>query len=417
MSPEKTESHLLQNETASPSKTCLSLGIYNELDHLHETTTWGPVGAEAVLASLYPKDISLFFDDMNVPIAREEGLNYTKFLEERGTTVVQVRDVLANLLPVDDLNHKEIPAQMIRKIRDTIQRYNSDVATNVYGGKSIEDIAMELLEEDVKRYGEGPALALNKALSLSNELPLGNSIYSRDQMNVLLDTRVVARMSKEIRKPEVILYERAYDELLGEHTKVKIPEGETFEGGDAYIYNNTIYMGVGTRTTIGAAFAIYEQLHPKLEKNDMRFAIVEDIMYKNLTSEEQQESMHLDTFSGPIGDKQIAVCIEEAEKRVVTFLGTDIKGNIITAPTNKNFVDHLIAEGNDIYIIPKSEQYEFGCNFLMMNSNDVVLPLRTNESTNKTLEQAGKNLNFVDLYQTTRGFGAAHCITGQQRRV
>ncbi len=413
--PPEQSTHSLPPQNGE-SKPRLSLGIYNELDRLKQTTTWGPVGAEAVLASLYPTDVSLFYDDMNVLRAREEGLKYSRFLESNGVQVVQVRDTLAGLLPVDHLDHKGVRHGIVAKARHIARAYGSTIHDDVYNGRPAEDVALELLEADVARYGEGPALALNEALSLAQDLPLGNAIYSRDQMNVLLDTRVVSRMAREIRKPEVALYERAYDELLGEHSKIELPEGETFEGGDAYIYNNTVYIGVGTRTTMGAAVAIYEQLREKLNERDMRFAIVEDVVYKDLPPEEQQQSMHLDTFSGPIGDKQIAVCLEEAEKREVKFLGSDDEGKTIVNHTFMNFIEHLKAEGNNIYVIPKAEQYEFGCNFLMLDDQNVVLPLKTNISTNMVLEEAGKDLHFVDLYQTTRGYGAAHCITGQQRR-
>lgn len=393
------------------------VGIYDELHRLTATTTWGPVGAEAVLAQLYPERTSLFYDVMDVPTARKEALRFSTFLQLEGVDVRHVRDHLTQALSIGDVEPQKVKDAIVAKARRIRSEQNHTPSENIYTHQSLEDVAMELVDQDIQRYGEGPALALNQALILTPELPMGNMIYARDQMNVLLDARVVSRMAKAIRRPEVALYERVHDGLLGEHQKIEIPEGETFEGGDAYIFNKTIYVGVGSRTTFGAAIAIFEKLQQKLEERDMRFAVVEDIVYQTLPPETQQESMHLDTFSGPIGDHQIAVCLEEAEKRKVSFVGIDADGKVRIAPTELNFVEHLKAEGNTIYVIPKEEQDEFGCNFLMLDDTNVILPLQTNETTNKRLQEAGKTIHNIDLYQTTRGYGAAHCITGQQQRL
>lgn len=409
-SREQSPSLLLPHKTAQDVNSPIQIGIYNELHPLRATTTWGPVGAEAVLTQLYTQGRSLFFDEMDVPKAREEGIKYEDFLNNQGIKVVSVRDHLAKTLPTDDVNHRAVRNGIVIRARE-IMNEQGYTPTSVFDGTTPEDVAMDLLERDITRYGEDHALALNQRLLLDVEMPLGNAIFARDQMNVLLSKRVVSNMQYPIRQPEVALYEQVYDSILANHQKIELPTGETFEGGDAYIFSNTLYIGVGVRTTMGAVLEIYKHLQNELEEKGIRFAIVEDISKKN-----QQDAIHIDTYSGPIAEKVIAVCPQEAERRLVHFVSTDKNGEMLIQDTGLNFVEHLIDEGNTVLSIPKEEQVSFGCNFLALGDGEIVLPLTTNETTNRVLENSGAEIHIIDLEQSTKGNGAAHCMSGQLAR-
>lgn len=398
-------------ETYLPPNS-VQIGIFDEAHPLQTVATWGAVGAEAVLTQCYPEEISLFHQSFDTLAARQEGLSYASTLQSHGINVLMIRDLLASALTPESLRKSEIISAMIKKALSVQNQYGTQVR------KYSEAIAT-LIEQDIERYGEDQALQLNKALSLDPELPLGNSLYGKDHMNVLFDTRVVSRMAKNIRQHEIRLYEIVYQQYLVPHATIPIPPGETFEGGDAYIHNGSVFVGVGTRTTLGAAVTIYQTLKPQLEESGLKFAIVEDLDHVTRSFQEQQDSMHLDTFSNPVGRKEIAVCAEEAQRRTIRFLNT-LGGNLVINDGFGSFFDYLEQTEDNIVIIPQEEQKGFGCNFLLKGEIDgtstIFVPLRDNTNTNNQLERLGKEVVHTDLLESTKGYGAAHCMTGQLLR-
>ncbi len=400
-------------ESLLPFKS-VQIGILDEAEPLRTVATWGAIGAEAILTQCYPIQISLFHQSFDAVTARQEGLNYAATLQDHGIRVLMVRDLLADALgPQKHLKKDDVISAMHRKAKTIQGQYNTHVQNS-------SDLITTLVEQDVVRYGEEKALRLNQALSVDPQLPLGNSLYGRDHMNVLLDARVVSRMAKDIRKHEVGLYELIYQQHLAPHHTIIIPSNETFEGGDAYIHNGTVFVGVGTRTTLGAVISVYQALKPQLEQYCLKFAIVEDEDPFQKSFSEQQDSMHLDTFSNPIGKSEIAVCIEEARKRRVRFLNT-VNGDTVIQDTPDTFIAYLEKTEDNIVVVPQEEQKGFGCNFLLKGEEpngdcSVFVPLSRNTETIKQLEKLGKKVVHTDLFESTKGYGAAHCMTGQLRR-
>lgn len=387
----------------------MQIGIFDENDPLKTAVTWGPVGAEAVLSQFYPPHISLFLDDMDVIKARNEALSYAATLNAYGVKTFFARDILAENLKPISLSFDAILSILIQKADDIKSKYRT------VNHKNYKEILEVLLKLDIERYGSNRAFTLNWKLSLFPQLPLGNLIYSRDQMNVIFTKRVRSHMKKEIRRPEVELYETVYEKLTGDNNSLVLPLGETFEGGDSYIHDNTIYIGIGTRTSIGAAFHIYRALEKEIEKKGFKFAMVVDMNAENRDFREQMLFMHLDTFSNPVGKNQIAVCLPEAKRRKVKLIET-ISGQPTIIDTGLSFLDFLFREGQEIVSIPEEEQQSFGCNFLSIDNNTILVPLNTNKKTIEGLINIGKKVKYVHLDESTKGFGAAHCMTGQLLR-
>src|SRR3989344_1560678 len=161
----------------------VEIGIFDEADPLQTAAIWGPVGAEAVLAQCYPLEISLFYQSFNVVAARQESLGYATALQEHGVRVLMIRDLLAEAIQPHSLIKDQVVSDMIRKARTTQDLHGTSVPED-------GDLIAELVEQDINRYGEEAALILNQTLSILPNLPLGNCIYARDQMNELLETRV-----------------------------------------------------------------------------------------------------------------------------------------------------------------------------------------------------------------------------------
>ncbi len=394
-------------------------GVFDENSPLRTAAIWGPVGSEAVLAQLFPSNVSLFHDKMNVVVARHEAINFAKTLGTHGVDLIIVRDLLASLLKPRNLKKSDVLDSLIQKARD-IQ------SQNVTHRDGINEMIAELVDDDIERYGEPSALTLNQVLSLDPKLPLGNSIFARDQSNLLLNQRIQSAMARPIRKPEVSLYEMVY-KAVGVVTgnealqkPIKLLNGNdnvgeavyTFEGGDAYVHDGVVYMGVGPRTTIQAALHIQNALKEELSKLGFRFAVVVDPDPEHRTFEDGMDFMHLDTFSTPLGSKQMLVCEEEASRRHVFFIENN--GNI--KDSAQSYIEHLVSEGNDLLVIPRTEQQSFGANLLAIDDKTMFLPLSSNTSTINGLKKLGKSIVYLDLVESTKGWGAAHCMTFQIKR-
>lgn len=382
------------------------IGIYSETHKLKTVAIWGELGAEASLAQLYPPDKSLFFGDMDVVKAGEEAKSFSRVLKNKGVTVYKVRDELAKILPDTKLKKNEVVNALLSKAKQI--QVESGISK-----PQISNEITELLERDIENYGQDKALMLNKVLSLDPEMPMGNLIYARDQMNVLLGTRFQSTMAQPIRKPEVSIYEAVYQKALGLPKPLMMPPGETFEGGDAYVHDAIVYVGVGSRTTMGAAKHIYSSLKTDLKDLDFQFAVVEDPMANKRTFKEQMDFMHLDTFSMPDGPNQITACEGEAARRRVLLASR--KGDKLI-DTGLSFLGFLKKTGQDVIPVPSEEQQFFGCNYLNLDKQTAVVPLESNKLTNGKLKQVGKIVEFVNLQESTKGYGGAHCMTGQLLR-
>lgn len=385
------------------------VGIYDEVHTLKKAAVWGEVGAEIVLTQLYPPRISLFHGEMDIPQARKEVNNFTKTLIESGIKVVQIRDRLAEILnPQESLTTNQLLRAFVAKTKKDKLKY---------GNKELDSKHIEILEwllkEDIAKYGESRALTLNLALSITPDLPLGNSIYARDQMNVILGKMVLSSMREPIRRPETALYNRVYIELGLENQIVSMPSSETFEGGDALVHAKTIYIGVGTRTSFGAAMHIYEALKRDIEENGYKFVVVEEEEPRTRSHHDEMSFMHLDTFLNAIGENEVVICDKEASRKTVRVFTTDQKGDTRILPAERSLIEYLEDEKQKIIRVPLPDQQNFGCNFLTINSNTVIVPSINNVNTIKELQKAGKKVIPVPLAESTEGYGAAHCMVGQ----
>ena len=430
-----TEEHFVQQSQEANEKRIFDrIGIFDETDRLRKTVLYGPPGAEAYLAQLYPKRKSLFFDDMDVSKARDEYEVFQRTLEILGIDIISARDTLAKYINPQAVFEDRIPTRdelltaLYNRADDIIRGNQKDRADNPndyltpYKLDYIEKLA-KLLDADIARYGLEKALALNYELSLNSPMPLGNLIYARDQMAIMMDRRIIASMKKDIRRKEIPLYEFIYDRVLGFDNPFRInlipdpqlyaqinaqlqgqgvdsfksvvtsPEGETYEGGDHYILDGVVYQGVGARTSFGAAIQVFQELKEDLVKYGYRFAIVYDEDAANRPDDDQMRFMHLDTWSYTAGKREMELYSEEAKKRRVIFVESDEHGNFKLVPTGKNYYQFLLDEGYKLYEIPQEEQQDFGCNNLYVGnlSREEIEGYLTEERTEETIESQGCN--------------------------
>lgn len=383
------------------------IGIYSETDPLRSVALFGLPSIEVLMSQFYPEEISLTLGVMDIIKARKETKQFIKALEDNNVNVHTVKDYLVKSSPETKKTKAQILKSLTAKIKNLQTSYNQEV-------KNWQDTLTFLMDEEIKQYGQEKALAFIENICLIPDYPLANIIYARDSMNVLLQTRVISNMKKPIRQPEIKFYEKFYQQGLGLTNYLKIKAGETFEGGDAYTFNNTIFIGISSRTSINAAISIFQNIASY--SKDYEFALVIDDNWDQRSYNDQQDNMHLDTFSMPFSKDKIVVCEEEGLRREVSLVkinGDEIK----IIQTNKNYIQFLEQKGHQVFVIPRKEQQSFGCNFLVLNQDKILIPRGDNLYTNKLLEQAGKQLIKVDLSECTKGYGAAHCMTGQLLRA
>lgn len=387
------------------------IGISAETDRLRHAALWGPVGAEALLAQVLPTSVSLFHSAMDVLQAQQEAMNFTEVLRGFGVRVDLVRDGLARqLAPDTSLGVTDLLRALVCRAQELSQQYGRPLPIG------FEEDLTQLVAFDVARYGEVTAVEVNKTLCLDGPLPLGNVLYSRDQLNVLFSTRVRASMRYPIRQREVDLYELFYADMFALAEPLVLPPGETFEGGDAYLHDGWVYLGAGDRTTLGAAAAICQRLAPELVETGFQFAVVHDPSPTQRSREQLMDFMHLDTFSCPVGAGQIVVCESEARHREILIPDFQPDGSIAFLSTGRTFLQHLQHQGQEVFLIPEREQREFGCNMLTLDGETLFVPLTRNVTILDRLAAAGKRLIPVELEACTKGYGAAHCMVAQLRR-
>lgn len=370
------------------------IGIYSETDKLRTVAVFGKPGVEALMAQSYPNNISLFQSSMDVIKARGEVATFIDTLTQQGVVVHTAKDFLIKSASAQSYKKDEVLNALLKRAKRTEKRYNITVP-------HFSDTLSQLIDEEIESYGNDAALDFIVRTCLKPNLPLANIMYARDPMNILGGIRVVSRMAKDIRQPEVGLYEQFYQAGLGLPGFQRVTKPNSFEGGDTYIHDQAIWVGTGSRTNINAAHQIFGAVSSTLP--DHKLIIVNDVGWEQRAHSEQQDNMHLDTFSMPVDKKRVAVCEEEGLRRVVW-------------PTQKSFIKTLEDRGQEVLVIPRNEQQSFGCNFLVLDENTILIPRDDNTYTNKLLEQAGKKLIKVDLSECTKGYGAAHCMTGQLLR-
>lgn len=391
------------------------VGIREETNKLHSAVVSGPLGAETVLAKLYPQEISLFGNNIDTLAASVELEMFHYTLAINGVNTLFFRDKLAEILVKDKkmakLVTKKIESKLIDKAKKIHEKYKPK-------GQDLEQVIHEVnkfYKRDVDAYGEPGAAAVNYKLSLENKIPLGNIIFSRDQANVVLGARIISNMKKDIRKPEVDLYNLVYDDSLSPHRTISLPASQTVEGGDIFVHDKVIYIGIGPRTSESAAKTIFKKMMPLIREYKYEFAVVGSWHAPKREKNDEMNFMHLDSWAMPLGKNQMLVFEGEAVYRTVE-LYQEKNGRMVIHDTGLNFIEFVQSRDQRVYYVPKGEQANLGCNILSVNEDTIVIPNLLNKGTLGQLKKAGKTIIPAPLNEISKGFGAVHCLVAPVER-
>jgi N-dimethylarginine dimethylaminohydrolase len=258
-----------------------------------------------------------------------------------------------------------------------------------------------LLDLDAKMYGsEDKAIAMNAALSLIPELPLGNIFFARDQANVLFDTCFLSNMKYPIRQPEVAVIKAAL-EKMGYKKFVQITDG-TFEGGDGMVMKGAAYIGSGMRTSPAAVAQIAGCLQDQGKLTYMVTIPDQGGWHENM------EVMHLDTFGMPVSQSHYYGCIPVLQQCTTK--------NMLSGE-DETFMAHLMGKGFNICGIPVDEQKNYAANMMGVKPGVVVAPSDYNPETTASLINDGITVHSAKLIHLTQAVGATHCMGLQTQKV
>lgn len=376
-------------------------GVYEEVSALKKTLSWGPVGTEAVLATLIPEKDSLFFGKMDVLVARQQYRQFENLLAQKGCEIIRVKD-----LAVWELLQKggDMPAHNLQELHNKITEKASKLVDRFGKGESSTlDQIMDILIEDANEYGEEGAIRLNSILSETetNLLPMCNLLFGRDQSNVVGNAIVWSKMSKEIRDPEVNLWKFSLKEYLKNQKSVEVTGDGRLEGGDTIIHNGDCLIGVGGRTNeIGVM-----QVAPEIFKQGLNvYAIYHP--ERSSGNMEHQTTMHLDTFYMPAPKNTCVVLLEEAKDRQLIQVkgkNSNLDGQVITS-----FENYLKETGTDIIPISREQQLNYQANFVVLDKNTVLVTTKDSYLRGE-FEKRGIAVIDGNLEEITQGYGGAHC--------
>lgn len=396
---------------AAPRATNGVVHVGKEHHKLNTVALWGKPSTETVLARLFPPELSLLSEKMDVLKARKETEAVAQKLLHHGANVVIGRDVLAKIAGEPKESEAKVLEALLRKGERIMDAYGS----NGYGRNEALELLEHLFKEDVKRYGP-QGVTMTAMLALDHEIPLGNMLFARDQSNVIMGTRFSASMAKDARKPEVVVWETIYQNGMGLPAPVVMDKGMVFEGGSAFVaWNNGVPMLViddGPRTNIQAVSKIIGTLAPSYP--DMKFMVVHSDN-GNLSFVEQQMNMHADCKLMSIGDGQMLAVASVAEKDKA-FEGFLQDGKVVIKDTGMSVMDFLVHQGYEVFGVPAERHSALDCNILVIDGKNVMISLNDGTETIKQLEAAGKNVIAMDVPNVVNGFGGVHCLAMALRR-
>ena len=408
--------------------------VLNETAPLKEIMLWGEPGCEALLGQLLPKTKSLFLSYYEVPEARQEFRRMQQLIAGQGARIIRAKDAFISSLrnehiPQLPASLKELESCLLQKADQYFEAYRQikvGELMNDGAGAIVEGIYYEvrkdlgrLLREDADTYGETAAIKLNYVLSLSNDLPVANIFYSRDQSSALGEKILLSSLRWNIRKPEVDIYKDALLELGYGDLLIESAEG-AIEGGDIILFGDTCYIGVGARTTLSAVKAVARKLGSTLREKGIQLVAVVNERHERESASmdaptaEHMHIMHLDMFWIPLGSDLVMAYGQEIDSRRVLRLSCN--ANEVVIEELGGFRKFLTDKGFDILEVTTQEQHDYATNLLNLGNHKVIVSLSKNERVTAELQRRGYQVIQAELNKLVGGYGAIHCLTAPVRR-
>ena len=289
-------------------------------------------------------------------------------------------------------------------------------------------------------------------LHVTENEPLTNLYFMRDQQAVTDKGIVISRMSKPQRRREPQLTKFLWNSLeMPIACEIKDPG--TFEGGDFIPMKEFSLIGVGDRTNMSGVEQI---LHEGLNYNEV--GVVQQPKHPLLPAGQNDLmlNMHLDTYFNVASDGVVVGCKPLLKNAPVAIYYRENQGEYVKSKEQTNLHDYIVSKGFEIIDITTLEYLAYASNFLCVKNGtivsvevdrivkDVINSLKDKAADNpeiygNLLMQVKKDYKYLcnegqffphkkEIYQhdidayplnlinLTGGYGGAHCMTCALRR-
>lgn len=385
-------------------------------------------GDEVRFGLAHPR-AALFERPFSLEGARREHGAFICQMAANGLKVIRLTDIL--LAGTLDDNGSPRPGKQLDDLRDlarSVLRYRT-VALSPKEAAGQEQYRREVVDKLDPRellaiVLQQPVVTLASTGKLNTGLkatyaadPLMNLYFMRDQVITTARGVVIGHFNASQREPENRVARFAYAKV-GVNPVYQVTGSARLEGGDFIPAGDTALIGQGLRTNSEAV----RQLLQNQVFGTPRVAVVKD-SWKN------QDQMHLDTYFNII-DERLAVIVEDRinqrdasgkvvkaadpAKKAVVDLYELHDGAYRKTRANVPFQDFLERDlGMTLIPVSNADQLKYGINFLALGGGGrkILAIDGVSDAYKKRLADAGVDAVWMDFYNLTGGYGAAHCTT------
>ena len=236
--------------------------------------------------------------------------------------------------------------------------------------------------------------------------PLLNLHFTRDQTVTTNDGVIICSMTDE-RAFETAVLKSALARL-GIRPICEVGGKGRLEGGDVVMAGEGAFVGVGLRTNI-------EGVEQVMEAGG--FASNGWVAMVN-NPRTAQDEMHLDTFFNVIDENLVILRDPRLGERPTVDVYEQRKGEFVRATEKADFAEFLAKKGFEIVAVSKSDQLDYGCNFLTLRPR-VIAAVAGSMSPSYREALTGHGVTIIDVPfdHMTATYGGPHCTTQVLRRT
>lgn len=241
----------------------MKINVNSEIGELQGVIIHTP-GQEVENMTPQNAERALYSDILNLSVAKKEYKQFKNALTKL-TTVFEIKDLLTDVLKIDEAKHSILENICSNEEIDCIREYLDSLPAKELARQLIEGVP--IVKDTLTKFLSKERYSL---------LPLHNFFFTRDASITIGEKILIAKMSSKVREREALIMEaifRHHPELQTEtinpiRYENYIPK-VTFEGGDILVARDDVLcIGIGSRsTTEGVDFIIDELKKTKEPKH------------------------------------------------------------------------------------------------------------------------------------------------------
>ena len=398
-------------------KPPIQLSIESEISPLKTVLLHRP-GQE--LENLTPDTLEeLLFDDIPfLEIAQQEHDYFAAKLEELGTTVVYLENLMAEVLTDNSIREQFIEEFLSlanlneSNLKIAIIDYLNSLTPQIVTQKLISGIKKDELDYINKSF----SAHINRDC-LFAIAPLPNLYFTRDPASVFRNTVNFNNMYAFARHRETLFTKYIFTyhpQFKANHSYNWQTSQYSIEGGDIIVLTkDTLAIGVSQRTEAQAVEALAQNLFFNKDGQQIKKILVFHIP-------SSRAFMHLDTVLTQVDYDKFAIHPGIVEHTGIYELTANqhqrlqyrqLSGSIdtILSTTLDRKVTIFKCGGHDV-VSSRREQWSDGANTLAVKPGEVLVYKR-NKVTNQILQDSGIKVHAISCSELSRGRGGPRCMS------